>query len=362
MRDSLKCDLASASRWDADLSKADALSTDQLIAFNDELAALARAGVPLEKGLLALGSDVPGKLGQFAAQLGARLERGESLQHLVEQGDSTLPKLDRAVVGAGLRGGRLAAALEGLASSLRRVAEIRRLLTSAALYPLLVLATAYALFLFSLQRLVPELLATAHILDVPNSWGLMLLETLHKTVGYWWPAPILLVVGVLLLEAYRWRLARLGQLRRNSLLSTLQRNGRWMAFCDLLALLIEHLVPLPEAVELAASASGDAALLRESQRFADDLRRGARQVAPQFPPLVGFALTSAASQARLPEVLRRVAQTYERRARRDAEWLRLYLPALLTAIVGGGAAALTTTMLLGPWFHMLSQLSRPYLT
>jgi type II secretory pathway component PulF len=265
------------------------------------------------------------------------------------------------VVGAGLRGGRLTAALEGLASSLRRVAETRRLLAGAALYPLVVLATAYGMFVFALKRLVPELISTADTLEVPRNWGLRTLEHLHRTLPFWWPWPIVLVVALLLMEAYRWRLARLGYLRRNSLLSALHRNGRLMTFCDLLALLVEHLVPLPEAVELAAAASGDAVLMRESRRFADDLRRGARQVSPQFPPLVGFALTSATSPGRLPETLRRVAETYERRARRDAEWLRLYLPALLTITIGGAATIFTTTALLGPWFHMLSQLARPYL-
>jgi hypothetical protein len=48
----------------------------------------------------------------------------------------------------------------------------------------------------------------------------------------------------LLWESYRFRLARLGKLRRNRLLSPLYRHGRLMAFCDLQALLVEHLVPL----------------------------------------------------------------------------------------------------------------------
>ena len=35
------------------------VTLDQLIALNDEIAALARAGVPLDQGLLHLGRDLP---------------------------------------------------------------------------------------------------------------------------------------------------------------------------------------------------------------------------------------------------------------------------------------------------------------
>ena len=47
------------------------ITLDQLIALNDEIAALVRAGVPLDRGLRSLGEDLPGRLGRFARQLSA---------------------------------------------------------------------------------------------------------------------------------------------------------------------------------------------------------------------------------------------------------------------------------------------------
>ena len=43
-----------------------AITLDQLIALNDEMAALARAGVPLDRGLLAVGRELRGRTGKFA--------------------------------------------------------------------------------------------------------------------------------------------------------------------------------------------------------------------------------------------------------------------------------------------------------
>src|SRR4051794_24696798 len=52
------------------------VTLDHLIALNDEIVALTRAGGPIEPGVLDLGSGVPGKLGRIAPALGARLGGG----------------------------------------------------------------------------------------------------------------------------------------------------------------------------------------------------------------------------------------------------------------------------------------------
>ena len=46
-----------------------------MIALNDEIAALVRAGVPLEQGLGHLGGDLPGRLGTFTTALADRMGR-----------------------------------------------------------------------------------------------------------------------------------------------------------------------------------------------------------------------------------------------------------------------------------------------
>ena len=117
-----------------------AVTIDQLIALNDEIVALTRAGVPLERGLLDLGSDVPGRLGRIATALGERMSRGESLSEALASSGGGVPRVYRAVVEAGLRSGRLPVALEGLSAYARGYAEARRSIGLALWYPLMVLA------------------------------------------------------------------------------------------------------------------------------------------------------------------------------------------------------------------------------
>ena len=53
----------------ADSKPMSRVTLDQLLALNDEMAALVRAGIPLEQGLTALGHEAPGKLGLLATRL-----------------------------------------------------------------------------------------------------------------------------------------------------------------------------------------------------------------------------------------------------------------------------------------------------
>ena len=98
---------------------ANSISLDDLVALNDEIAGLVRAGVPLEIGLASWGRDLPGELGRTASRLGESIAQGQSLsESFAAQGDR-IPRVYTALVTAGLRSGRLPAALESLTTTAR---------------------------------------------------------------------------------------------------------------------------------------------------------------------------------------------------------------------------------------------------
>lgn len=131
------------------LSATRGVTLDELVALNDELIALVRSGVPLEKGLIALGKDLPGRLGELARSLGRRLESGESLADTLDDSKEGFPRVYQAVVAAGIRSGRLSSALEGISTAARRAAEVRRVMIVSLVYPIVVLMVASFMFLFT---------------------------------------------------------------------------------------------------------------------------------------------------------------------------------------------------------------------
>ncbi len=342
------------------------ITLDQLVALNDEIVALARAGVPLERGLSGLGKDLPGGLGRVADELSKRLEAGESLDRVFADAGQTFPPVYQAVVQAGLRGGRLPSALEELSTSVRRVAELRRLIGVSALYPLFVLGVAYAVFVFLSITWVPT------FTKVADEMGLELflyrdLYVLTSGIARWtnpW-LPLVVIVPLIVLWYRSGRstwLARVPFLRRLPTLGRLLYAGRMATFSEVLALLVKQSVPLDEAVTLAADASGDAGLRRAGEQIAEQIRRGDRpetqQLPQEIPPLFGWLLLTARHHPDLSKLLRQKADAYRHQARRLSDLLTMYLPIFLSAGIGGLAVLIIAIGTLGPWYYLLHQLGR----
>jgi len=74
------------------------LTLDQLAALSEEIAALARAGVPLDRGLRELGRELPGRLGKVAAEVSGGLAAGKALDAVVAELGTALPPAYRSAV------------------------------------------------------------------------------------------------------------------------------------------------------------------------------------------------------------------------------------------------------------------------
>jgi general secretion pathway protein F len=349
------------------------LTLDELIALTDEMSALVRAGVPLEKGLTQAAADLSRRPGKVAAELSDCLQAGETLPQALADAPGTFPPVFRAVVDAGLHSGRLSAALEGLANSSRRIAELRRLTRVAMLYPVFVAFLAFGLFVCGVVWFQPRLTKMYQSMDLaPSPLNLELAE-LGRTAPTWvlW-IPLAAIAAL----ALWWYSSQRVTLRPSPLnftpTSRLLYYSQLTTFADLLALLIEHHTPLSQAVLLAADASGGKQLKRSAHQFAAletagvNASNSANTTAPSqkstaaqlsgFPPLVGWLLTGGSSQEALVKSLRSTAQAYRRRVERLDDWLRIYIPLILLVVIGGTAVAIYAFGLLGPWYQLLTHL------
>ena len=338
---------------------------DQLIALSDEIAALSRAGVPLGRGLLELGHDLPGRLGALATDIGKRLEAGENLNDILAR--SHFPPAYRAVIEAGLRVGRLPAALEDVSRSARRINQLRMSIGAALVYPLIVVALVWGLFWFTIAKTGPVLVQMLEDVGfkLPAArWTL----TMFAETALWWQivVPVLLGLWILTIWHRSGLIARGSQLHPMlawgalGTLRKMHRAGRMGALTDLLAMLVSHDVPLDEAVELATAGVGTPEIEQGGQEIARRIRAGeiSSEAPAGFPPTLVWTLTSGASRDQLTSALRRSAQVYRDDMQRRAQWLNLYIPVITTVIVGGLAVVLYAAISLGPWIVIMHQLSK----
>ena len=97
------------------------LSLDDMLLFNEQLAALTKSSVPLEEGLRNLAADVGSrKLKRLLRDLAEALAGGMPLEQAIQLHQARFPAQYAEVVRAGLETGNLAGTLYGVATHLRR--------------------------------------------------------------------------------------------------------------------------------------------------------------------------------------------------------------------------------------------------
>ncbi len=355
------------------------LSLEDLAVLNDEICALTRARLPLELGLKSAASGLRRQVAGVVESLAERLAAGASLEEALNEQQQSFPPVYRALVTAGLKTGRLDHALESLSNFSRSLEELRQKIGLALIYPTLVLVLAWGLWSLFLASLFPNF--DAVLVDFGAGQGLMqrIMRTASVTMPFWIPVlPLgLFVIGSSWWMSRKWmlhpsgtgntwhpgRLAAAG-LRRLPWIGSVLMNFHRANFTELLAMLLEHEVPLEEAVPLAIDASGDPQLSSHRDQIVARLQAGAPlgevlQTVRAITPFIRWMIQSAETQGALRPALVQAGTILRRRADYQAEWFQMAFPVLMLAVVGGGAVLIYSLSLFLPVVDLLDVLSQP---
>jgi type II secretory pathway component PulF len=321
-------------------------SLDDLILLNREIAALVKAGIPLELGLRGLSGSVGTRLGRLSERLSKRLASGRSLpEALAEEGPAISP-VYTAVMEAGLASGRLPEALEAMAASGQLIQETRRRVFLAVLYPVICAVVGYLMFCGFLTFMAPHLVKAAEMFRFPSSWPIELARTLHQHRRYATmviPSVVLslIVLTVLLRNSvtrvpWRW----LSSFCWVPGVRAIRRSQDWAQFAELLAMQLEHSTPLTRAFTLAADSIDDSRFHREARIMSEKLAQGhtlsqSLGAVKSLPSLVRWMLVTGEKQGTLALTLRQLADTFRRQAIRRANDLKTWLPVIITIGVTG---------------------------
>src|SRR5438132_1253544 len=133
------------------------MTTEDLIALNDEIAAMARAGLPLDQGLAALAREMGGgRLRRVTELLANDLRAGRTLPEALERQSGHIPPFYAGLITAGIRSGRVSEVLATLTVYARSMANLRAVVIDAFFYPAVVLLFATGLFGFLCVGILPK--------------------------------------------------------------------------------------------------------------------------------------------------------------------------------------------------------------
>jgi type II secretory pathway component PulF len=147
------------------------------------------------------------------------------------------------------------------------------------------------------------------------------------------------------------------------LVGTLIRSSRMAAFADLLAVLVEYELPLPEAFRLAGAASSDPLMAHQGNEIENRLAQGAAlSVALRgrglLPEWVAWMAGAGEQRGALAPTLRQIATLYRRQVESRAALLRTVLPAFMIIATAGAMTALFAFTVMLPMVKLMEGLMR----
>ena len=353
-------------------AKPDRISLEQLIAFNDEVASLIRAGVPLELGLKQVSQSATGGLARLSHRLVERMQTGASLQQALDDEGDRIPGVYRAVVEAGLRSGRLPEALEEMSGLATTLLDLHRRIAIALLYPAIVFIMAWGLLAFVSYAMVPAYLDTYLRLGLEPTSVTRALSAVHEYQAIWCPGvPLVLVIVALALSQ---RVAVQHNTPAGRLVSRRLHRFAWFPWVienfdratltHTLRLLVQNQTPLHEAVLLAGWVTGSRSIIHDTTSVAQQLQEGhtlkdSLESARSLPRFLRWMLTSGERNGNLPVVLNSAGDVYQSRATHQVETLKSVLPAMLTIFIGGLVTLLYCVLVFAPVVELFRGLSEP---
>ncbi|GAG07649.1 unnamed protein product, partial [marine sediment metagenome] len=177
-----------------------AIGRGEFLLFNQQLASITKAGIPLERGLRELSSDVGSKpMRKLIDAIAGELEAGVSIEEAFEKRQKHFPPLYGRILKAGVETGRLSEMLTSLNRHLETANRTRRIIFEAMAYPAVILALAAviitAVFLIIIPQFGPILTEMTEGANLPALTKAFL--DMAKNVVPFWITVALVIAAIL---------------------------------------------------------------------------------------------------------------------------------------------------------------------
>ncbi len=257
------------------------LDVRKFLAFNQELAVLLKAGLPLLQALdLMVTRMKEGPFRTVLADVRDRVRTGEDLSDAFAAHGRLFPRLYPSILKAGERSGELELVLRRFIRYQKLVLDARKRVISALVYPVVLVTLSFAMILIMLIFVVPKFQQFFEGSGVE----LPLITRVTLTVGLTFQSNwllILLVLGIGGTAFWQWRKTVSGQSAIDSLQLRLPIMGSILhrfslsEYCRSLATLLTGGMPLVPSLEISTAAVGNSEIRSKLEPTIQAVREGA---------------------------------------------------------------------------------------
>jgi general secretion pathway protein F len=296
---------------------------DQLMAVTRELATLLRAGLPLDRALetlIGLAPTLPVRT--LLQEIRDEVRGGKALSQALDSRRDVFSRFYVNIVRAGEAGGALGPVLTRMADTMERSKELQSTVTSAMIYPIILMCVAVISVMVMLFFVVPQFKSqfaqSGKALPLPTTIVIAAGEFMRS---YWWT--LLLFGGGVV-----WWIRRMaanadtrrrfdGWVLRRALLGEMVAKIETARFARTLGTLLANGVTLLSGLSIVKETMGNRAMGDALDGVIANLREGKGFGRPLletglYPRLATQMILVGEESGRLEEMLTRVADVYDR--------------------------------------------------
>lgn len=323
-----------------------AIKPRDIAVISRQLATMMKAGVPLVQSfeMIAGGQGNP-RLKDMLSAIKTDIEGGSSLSESINKFPAYFDELYVNLVRAGESAGVLDTVLDTIATYKENIETLKGKIKKALFYPAAVIAVAILVSAIILIYVVPqfEALFKGFGADLP-AFTKMIVSASEFMVAYWW-AMLGVAVGALfafttamrrsrnfarLMDRLMLKLPVIGQIMHNSAVAR---------YCRTLAITFRAGVPLVEALETVAGATGSIIYDEATRRIKEDVSVGhqlnlAMKQVNLFPLMVIQMTAIGEESGALDTMLVKAAEFYEQEVNNAVDALSSLLEPFIMVIIG----------------------------
>jgi len=345
-----------------------AIGRNEFLLFNQQLASITRAGIPLERGLRELAQDVSSRaMRQLVEEIAADLEAGVPIEEAFAKREKQFPPLYGRILKAGVETGRLSEMLTSLNRHLELAGQTRRIIFEAMSYPAVIFVLGMIIITGIFRFVIPQFHAIVRemVEGQLNPITQAVFGLADNIIPFWIGVAILVgIVAVIfgaLSSSPAGRRMEEQMFLRVPVLGRLYHNSTLSRMAEAMALLVGAGCDIPEALRLGAVASGSGTLALESDLVAQQVERGANileagQSARMLPRLFLYSVQLGAQRNELQDNLYSLGEMYADQARAGQSRLQTFLLPMMIIIIGGVIATSILSVFL-PMIQVIHSLS-----
>ncbi|MDT5062273.1 MAG: type pilus assembly protein PilC [Acidobacteriota bacterium] len=343
---------------------------NDFLLFNQQLAALLRAGIPILQAISMLRKRAQSAgLSMVLADVEDKIRGGLALSAAFAAQGSIFPRIYTASILAGERSGALDEVLDRYVAYMRRSVTLRRKIRGALAYPTLLLLASFGMIMFLTLFVVPRM---SNLFEGFGKNKLPMLTLIVTgisgwlTENFWWVVP-LAIIGVVALVL--WLRTPSGRIKLDRTLLKVPLIGKLLQQVAVaqatrsLATLLAGGITLVDSWEISAESITNKELRRKSSAILPMVREGrtfteSLEAAGWVPELALDMIGVGERSGSLREMLDEVAAFYDSESEVRLEQLTTTIEPAILIVMGG----VVVTILLSIYLPIISAISNATVT